>query len=509
MDASAPIFINLSDIDVGDRLRDVDQAKVDALKPSFDELGLRTPISVRHADMFGTLPYVLSAGAHRLEAARQLGWVTIPAFIRDESKLDAELWEIDENLARSELSPADRAVFTFRRKELYLLKYPDTARGGDRKSNGKQCRLIDREQRKSFVAATAELSGKSERTIRQDAERGEKICEAALRLMRGTRLDNGTTLDRLKRLPSDVAQIAFIEGAIADDRRISAESKLIRAQKQKVRHAVKLTSMHMIAERGQATAPAKLGRLYPVYYADPAWKYQVHSDVTGGEKSADNHYPTMTTDEIVAQMVELIGGDHPAVLFQWATNSMLLDGLRVMEACGFAYVHHWIWDKEDIGMGYWGRDRHELLLIGRRGDVACPLPEMLPPTVYREQKGEHSAKPDYFAEQIEKFYPDIPKLELNCRRPRPGWDAWGYEAGGNSDDGEARPAQIEAMPEPDERYDEAVALMRKKRTASATLIHKLLAVEYGRACEFLERMERDGIVGAPNKAGRRVLVEVP
>ncbi|RRQ95107.1 hypothetical protein, partial [Enterococcus faecium] len=151
-----------------------------------------------------------------------------------------------------------------------------------------------------------------------DAERGEKICKAALDKLRGTRLDNGVSLDRLKALPSDVAQIAWVEGALAEEKRIKVENKSIRAQQQKVRHAVRLTEMALTAERGKATAPAKLDRLYPVDYAEPAWKFKVHSEVTGREKSAENHYPTMTTDEIVAQRVELIGGNHPAVLFLWA-----------------------------------------------------------------------------------------------------------------------------------------------------------------------------------------------
>jgi N6-adenosine-specific RNA methylase IME4 len=117
-----------------------------------------------------------------------------------------------------------------------------------------------------------------------------------------------------------------------------------------------------------------------------------------------------------------------AVLFLWATNPMLHDGLRVMAAWGFDYVHHWIWDKEVAGTGYWGRDRHELLLIGRRGNVASPLPGSQPETVYRERKGKHSQKPDFFAETIERLYPAMPRLELFCRKPRPGWDVWGFEA---------------------------------------------------------------------------------
>jgi hypothetical protein len=111
-------------------------------------------------------------------------------------------------------------------------------------------------------------------------------------------------------------------------------------------------------------------------------------------------------------------------------------------------VHHWIWDKEIAGTGFWGRDRHELLLIGRRGDVAAPLPGSQPETVYREKKGRHSAKPDFFAETIERLYPGIARLELFCRKPRPGWDAWGYEAETKQPDEPANQSQRGGSPAP-------------------------------------------------------------
>lgn len=205
-------------------------------------------------------------------------------------------------------------------------------------------------------------------------------------------------------------------------------AKIIRAEKQKQSHTVRLAHMDMIAERGRSNAPSKLSKVYPVYYADPPWRFGVRSEVTGREKSAENHYPTMATDEICALLGDLIGGDTPAVFFLWATNPMLPDALRVMQACGFTYVHHWAWDKEVAGTGYWGRDRHELLLIGRRGDVAAPLPGSQPETVHRERKGRHSAKPDFYAETIERLFPGVARLELFCRKRRPGWDAWGFEA---------------------------------------------------------------------------------
>lgn len=205
-------------------------------------------------------------------------------------------------------------------------------------------------------------------------------------------------------------------------------AKIIRAEKQKVAHSVRLAHMDMVRDTGRATAPGKLLRQYAVGYADPPWKFGVRSEVTGREKSAENHYPTMTTDEIIALFRELDPFTENAVFFCWATNPMLLDALRLLEALGFSYVHHWVWDKEVAGTGYWGRDRHEILLIGRRGDVAAPLPGSQPETVHRERKTKHSAKPDFYAETIERLFPGVARLEMFCRSPRPGWDHWGFEA---------------------------------------------------------------------------------
>jgi vacuolar-type H+-ATPase subunit I/STV1 len=112
--------------------------------------------------------------------------------------LRSELAMIDENLMRAELTPADRAAQTARRKAIYLELHPETAhgavgRGGYDENSGQVVR--------SFSAATSEATGKDERTVRRDAERGEKICSEALTLVRGTELDTGTYLDKLKKLP--------------------------------------------------------------------------------------------------------------------------------------------------------------------------------------------------------------------------------------------------------------------------------------------------------------------
>lgn len=98
----------------------------------------------------------------------------------------AELAMIDENLMRAELSPADRAANTARRKAIYLELHPETERGGNYQSG-----QFGHTEKDSFIEATANALGKGERTIRRDAERGEKISEQALAMVRGTHLDKG------------------------------------------------------------------------------------------------------------------------------------------------------------------------------------------------------------------------------------------------------------------------------------------------------------------------------
>ncbi|MBB4277045.1 MT-A70 family methyltransferase [Rhizobium mongolense] len=416
-----PIRRRITSIESTYRLRGVDMDRVENLKASIRDMGLRTPITVQGDALDERV--TLSAGAHRLEAMRQLGEEWIDCFHDDGDDLERELWEIDENLCRAELTAADRALFVFRRKEIYLLKHPETAKG----VAGGRARQNSATDKLSFAEQTAEATGRDRRTIERDAARGEKITDMALHRLRGTRLDSGAFLDRLKQIPED-KQVLYVEAALDEEKRKAADVKENRRKLAEVRHSVRLTHMAHVQNNGAATA-GQVNKRFPIIYADPPWQFGVRSEVTGREKSAENHYPTMPTGAICDLFAEIGSpAKADAVLFLWATNPMLPDALRVMEAWGFTYVHHWIWDKEAVGTGYWGRDRHELLLIGKKGNPVAPLPGTQFPTVHRERKGGHSAKPWHFAERIEALYPGIPKLEMFCRTPRDGWEAWGYEA---------------------------------------------------------------------------------
>src|SRR6476660_7086896 len=84
--------------------------------------------------------------------------------------------------------------------------------------------------------------------------------------------------------------------------------------------------------------------------------------------------------------------------------------------------------------GYWFRNRHEQMLVGTRGNVPAPAPGTQWPSVIRERKREHSRKPEKSYQLIEAYFPNVPKIELNCRgEPRPGWDGWGNEAADTAD----------------------------------------------------------------------------
>jgi hypothetical protein len=87
--------------------------------------------------------YALIAGYHRLEAARHLGWLEVRATVLDGLEgIQAREAEIVENLVRSELSPAERAIHVAELKKIYEGKHPETkstkAGGPGRQKNSSQ-----------------------------------------------------------------------------------------------------------------------------------------------------------------------------------------------------------------------------------------------------------------------------------------------------------------------------------------------------------------------------------
>lgn len=224
------------------------------------------------------------------------------------------------------------------------------------------------------------------------------------------------TLYELTKLSDDDFKQKIADGTINPDMQ---RQDITGALKKEIRAGREIT----LAAK-QVALPQKR---YGVIFADPEWRFEVYSRKTGMDRAADNHYPTSPTDEICARPVAEIAADD-CVLFLCGTAPMLPDALRVMEAWGFAYKSHLIWRKPHLGTGYWFRNGHELLLVGTRGKVPAPAPGTQFDSIINAPTAEHSEKPDRFYEIIEAYFPNLPKIELNARRRREGWDAWGNEA---------------------------------------------------------------------------------
>jgi DNA segregation ATPase FtsK/SpoIIIE, S-DNA-T family len=59
-------------------------------------------------------------------------------------------------------------------------------------------------------------------------------------------------------------------------------------------------------------------------------------------------------------------------------------------------------------------------------------------------------------------------------------------------------------------YQQAVQVVKRDRKATTSYIQRRLQIGYNRAASLMERMEKEGIVGQPNHAGKReILVDGP
>lgn len=170
-------------------------------------------------------------------------------------------------------------------------------------------------------------------------------------------------------------------------------------------------------------APDLGTKQYGLIYADPPWP--MPSGVE--DRSFHRHYPPMSIEAIAGMDVASISRDD-AVLYLWAISTHLHDAFHVIESWGFEYVSSMVWIKDRPGTGWWVRHQHEYLLIARRGKVSPPPFAQRPVSVISAPRTEHSAKPIEVAEMLERLWPEVPRIELFGRSPRPGWDVIGDEA---------------------------------------------------------------------------------
>jgi N6-adenosine-specific RNA methylase IME4/ParB-like chromosome segregation protein Spo0J len=208
------------------------------------------------------------------------------------------------------------------------------------------------------------------------------------------------------------------------EREILRAAQEIRARKAEIRRAERL---ERLAATCNQNTPLPSDRRYAVLYADPPWHFEVYNEESGVERAAGNHYFTMSLDEICALPVPGLATPD-AVLFMWTTAPHLRESFDVLAAWGFQYKTNIVWVKGKIGLGYFVRNQHELLLVATKGAMPSPSPAERPSSVIDAPRREHSRKPDEAYAIIEQMYPELPKIELFARNAREGWAAWGNQA---------------------------------------------------------------------------------
>ena len=176
---------------------------------------------------------------------------------------------------------------------------------------------------------------------------------------------------------------------------------------------------------------------YDIIYADPPWEYR-----QSGSRSAAEHYPTMSTEEICQLPVQTICGGGGAVCLMWATFPNIGEALKVMESWGFQYkTAAFVWvkkyaksGKNFFGMGAYTRSNAEVCLIGITPKLKAKewVRSHSVRQIVESPVEEHSKKPDVVRDLIVELFGDRPRVELFARQRADGWDAWGNEVPGET-----------------------------------------------------------------------------
>lgn len=344
----------------------------DQLAADIAEHGLREPIWL-HKD--GRILDGRNRYRACLEAERQ------PAFRTWDGDGSPVAFVLSLNLHRRHLTASQRGVVALRVEKLEAAEAKKRqGRRTDLGTCGQDCPEVEEPVRARDAAAKA--VGVSPRTV-QDAKQVEREAPDLLPAVESGRV----TLSEAKK------QIRQRDKAVA-----------------------------VAAIMAQEAAPLDAEGTFPVLLVDPPWRYEHRTTVA--RHIDDNHYPTMTLDDLKAMKVP---ADEDAVLFLWATSPKLAEAMEVITAWGFTYRTSAVWVKDRMGMGYYFRQQHELLLVAARGDLPVPDPEDRPRSVIAASRGEHSVKPVEVYELIDRMYPLARKVELFARQPRDGWAAWGNQ----------------------------------------------------------------------------------
>ncbi len=162
---------------------------------------------------------------------------------------------------------------------------------------------------------------------------------------------------------------------------------------------------------------------FDLILCDPPYMYDI--EAPREKDRISSYYHQMTTEEICNLPIQKIT-EKKAVLFLWSPPPKVEEAMKIIQAWNFEYTTQIVWNKKMVGLGHTVRQMHEILLIAKNGNFPTPLYK--PPSIFEEERTDHSKKPEKSYEIIQRMYPDSRKIELFARQVHSGWTGVGFEA---------------------------------------------------------------------------------
>lgn len=333
---------------------------------------------------------VLLDGNHRFEICERRGLPYTLVEINLPDDAAAREWVVRNQLARRNLTPYQRAELALALKPRLAAEAKENQRrGGGSGPSGRQNPDNPRDVKHELAA----LAGVSHDTIAKVEALRERSDEQLRTKVRSGELSVHAAYEALKRQETEAKR----EARRQENRRLVETAPSLEAVLTNARFAT--------------------------IVADPPWRYGADEDwdLYGCVKP---EYGQLSVEEICALPVARYA-DEDCHLYLWATNRLLPEAFRVVEAWGFRYVTMLTWCKPRIGLGQHFRISTEHVLFCVKGSQ--PVRRHDVGTWFEAPRGRHSEKPAAFYEIVETCSP-APYLELFARKSRPGWVAWGAEA---------------------------------------------------------------------------------
>lgn len=122
---------------------------------------------------------------------------------------------------------------------------------------------------------------------------------------------------------------------------------------------------------------------------DPPWPYGTQYDKD--TRRVASPYPEMSIEAIQATPFPFADD---CILWLWTTHKFLPVSFEALEDWGFDYKATMVWNKENIGIGYWLRMQCEFCLLAIKGNPIWEATDIR--DIITETRREHSRKPEDF-----------------------------------------------------------------------------------------------------------------